>query len=140
MSHTIFNITVATLFGAIAIAGIAIAQSPPAAPFLSVLPYMWNKGPAIANAKATVESMLTDPSSAQFQSVRTIKGTHGILVCGQVNARNKFGGYVGFSDFVFDDYTKYAKLLTGVWSDRHSMWRAYKDEFSLCGVSEPEFR
>ena len=124
----IFHVTVATLVGAMAIAGFAIAGN-------------WNQGSAIANAKATVTSMLTDPSSAQFQGVRVIqRDGDRILVCGQVNARNQFGGYVGFRDFVFDDYTKYAMLLTGDWSSRRSVWNAYKDKFSLCGVSEPEFR
>lgn len=50
---------------------------------------------AIFMVKREVRSMLTDPESAQFRNVEFRKGT----VCGEVNARNRFGGYVGFTPF-----------------------------------------
>lgn len=39
---------------------------------------------------------LTDPSSAQFKNVRLLGGS---MVCGEVNAKNRLGGYVGFTTF-----------------------------------------
>lgn len=49
----------------------------------------------IEEAMAAVSKDLKDPSSAQFRNVR-IKGGH---VCGEVNAKNAMGGYVGFQRF-----------------------------------------
>ena len=51
----------------------------------------------IATAKRQVQRQLKDPGSAQFQDLVEYKdGT----VCGQVNAKNAMGGYVGFEQFV----------------------------------------
>ena len=49
-----------------------------------------------ATTAATV--MLSDPESARFRDVRIIAPG---IVCGMVNARNKMGGYDGFSTFVY---------------------------------------
>ena len=46
-------------------------------------------------AKAQVEIMLTDPSSAQFRASKV----DGPYFCIEVNAKNKMGGYVGFRWF-----------------------------------------
>ncbi|MBR8367142.1 hypothetical protein KDW55_27860 [Burkholderia sp. AU19243] len=49
----------------------------------------------IAEVEAMVAASLKDPQSAQFRDVYI-----GIsYACGQVDARNGFGGYTGFSDF-----------------------------------------
>lgn len=48
---------------------------------------------SIAIASAAVKSQLFDPDSAKFQNQ---KGN-----CGEVNSKNKFGGYVGYSRYVF---------------------------------------
>ena len=47
-----------------------------------------------------VGMFLKDPSSARYQNLtyRT-RGPLGV-VCGEVNARNSFGGYTGFKDFI----------------------------------------
>jgi hypothetical protein len=41
--------------------------------------------------------ILKDPSSAQIQITRRIVGK----ICGRYNAKNSYGGYVGFKQFVF---------------------------------------
>ncbi len=48
-----------------------------------------------------VQHSLKDPGSMQLQDLRVGPGkTEGSLtVCGQVNAKNSFGGYVGFRTF-----------------------------------------
>jgi len=55
---------------------------------------------AIDKAQQIVRSSLKDPSSAQFEDVRFYANTSG--VCGKVNAKNSFGGYVGASPFFVD--------------------------------------
>lgn len=47
----------------------------------------------IVLAEAAVKSQLFDPDSAKFKNQ---KGN-----CGEVNSKNKFGGYVGYSRYVF---------------------------------------
>lgn len=54
----------------------------------------------IEAAKDTVKRKLKDPDSAKFQDmvVRDYQG--GKVVCGEVNSKNSYGGYVGFTPFV----------------------------------------
>jgi hypothetical protein len=59
-------------------------------------------------AKAAAAARLKDPGSAQFRSLFVSRGrlyvndvlTTPLRLCGEVNARNSFGGYVGFRRFV----------------------------------------
>ena len=51
----------------------------------------------IAAAQERVAKNFFDPASAQFKNVKTFPTG---AVCGSVNAKNRFGGYVGFRDFV----------------------------------------
>lgn len=51
----------------------------------------------IGKAKEQVVAALIDPESARFRDVRTVRDA----VCGQVNAKNKLGGYVGFRSFAY---------------------------------------
>lgn len=50
-------------------------------------------------AKKAVEINLTDPSSVQYRNVKAYSED---IVCGDVNAKNKMGGYVGFEPFIFN--------------------------------------
>lgn len=57
---------------------------------------------AISNVKAMVEAKLRDPYSAQWRNLRAFQHTDGsLIVCGEVNAKNAYGGYVGFDGFVY---------------------------------------
>lgn len=47
----------------------------------------------VAKAEEKVRALLKDPQSAQFQNQ---KGN-----CGEVNSKNSFGGYVGFTRYVY---------------------------------------
>lgn len=50
--------------------------------------------------KQNVKDMLKDPESAQFRNVKIAVNTVGEKsVCGQVNAKNSYGGYTGFKSF-----------------------------------------
>lgn len=52
-------------------------------------------GQKIEEVQALVQDQLKDPQSAQFTNVRVVEG----LVCGEVNAKNSFGGYIGKRKF-----------------------------------------
>jgi hypothetical protein len=61
---------------------------------------------AVSKAKTAILRRLKDPESARFRDihVRVEKAAAGNLVtvvCGQVNAKNSFGGYVGFRPFLY---------------------------------------
>ncbi|MFC0634344.1 hypothetical protein [Brevundimonas balnearis] len=56
-----------------------------------------------SRAEATVAAQLRDPSSAQFRAVEVIEQPDGrSVVCGEVNGKNAYGGYAGFTRFVVD--------------------------------------
>ena len=54
----------------------------------------------IEKGKQAVADTLKDPASATFRNVRLIKHSEGAVICGEINGKNSYGGYVGFSDFV----------------------------------------
>jgi hypothetical protein len=49
----------------------------------------------IAELKEFVSSSLKDPKSSQFRNVRLNSG----VLCGEMNAKNGYGAYVGFKKF-----------------------------------------
>ena len=51
----------------------------------------------IERYKAKAAENLKDPASAQFRALKLIPGNDAL--CGQINAKNSFGGYVGFRAF-----------------------------------------
>ena len=54
--------------------------------------------------KSKVLTQLKDPNSAQFRNLKILDNDRGM--CGEVNAKNAFGGYVGFSAFAVDGKDK----------------------------------
>lgn len=56
------------------------------------------EGERIALLQAKAAEALFDPSSAQFRNVKL--NTEKSALCGDINAKNKLGGYVGFRPFV----------------------------------------
>ncbi len=68
------------------------------------------------SAKLAVKRDLSDPESAQFRNIKNV-GTH---ICGEVNAKNRFGGYTGYRRFA---YVMEGSIgLTGniVWEEQNS--------------------
>lgn len=55
-------------------------------------------GGPVSDAKRAAAALLKDPASAQFREVRQ----GGPLVCGEINGRNTYGAYSGFTRFVYD--------------------------------------
>ena len=74
-----------------------------------------NQRALIDEARAAVQSSLRDPSSAQFFD-EEIYGTRTAIrtVCGNVNARNGFGGDTGKSIFIYEQRTKLAKIASNL--------------------------
>lgn len=50
-------------------------------------------------AREAVKGTLKDPDSAKFQNERI----SGLLVCGEVNAKNSYGGYTGYKRYIVQD-------------------------------------
>ena len=66
---------------------------------------MFQASPAKALAwmerdKATVEAVLKDADSAKFEDVYISFMQDSPVTCGKVKAKNSFGGYTGFTEFV----------------------------------------
>ncbi len=53
----------------------------------------------IADAKQTIASGLKDPNSVQFRKLRLGHEGFKPVLCGELNAKNSYGGYVGFRQF-----------------------------------------
>lgn len=49
--------------------------------------------------RAKVAEQLKDPASAQFRKIRLQKGPSGDFVCGEVNGKNSYGAYAGYTPF-----------------------------------------
>lgn len=53
-------------------------------------------------AKELVAAQMLDPESARFRNAALYSDADGFLsLCGDVNAKNRLGGYVGFRPFVY---------------------------------------
>ena len=56
------------------------------------------------NATEAVKRMMKDPESTQFRDLRTINNKTGKnAICGEVNSKNSYGGYVGFTPFSYSE-------------------------------------
>jgi hypothetical protein len=53
----------------------------------------------VARAQDAIREALKDPQSAQFKDVYVRELKTSRVVCGSVNAKNSYGGYVGFRPF-----------------------------------------
>ena len=53
----------------------------------------------VSLARRVVLANLRDADSAKFRNLRMVTTFMGTAVCGEVNARNAMGGYVGFTEF-----------------------------------------
>jgi hypothetical protein len=84
---------------------------------------------AIGAAEAYITGTLSDPESAKFDSVIAVKAPNGkTVVCGLVNAKNKFGGYVGRKAFYYDG-------TIGVGEIADPMFAGLFDSYKYCGLN-----
>lgn len=61
-----------------------------------------------------VSNQLRDPDSAQFRNVRAIGTKDTLYVCGEVNARNSFGGYTGHVPFIVSSPKKRGRVAVDI--------------------------
>lgn len=60
-------------------------------------------GPSVRDeAREMLKADLVDPGSAQFRNVEVRLA----VVCGEMNAKNRMGGYVGFGKFYADTHSR----------------------------------
>ena len=60
-------------------------------------------GAMAAKAKVIAAHDLKDPDSAKFRDIGIYKSTTGkggVTVCGEINAKNAYGAYIGFRRFM----------------------------------------
>lgn len=91
-----------------------------------------------AAAKAILAERVTDPGSLQYRKMRVVAGeadgSNGLMLCGQYNAKNRLGGYVGYKDFIYDPRKKLLVSLGGnFFSDIDGDFSL--DEFSSAKIS-----
>lgn len=55
--------------------------------------------PSYHRYQQLVRSALTDPDSAKFEALSFRRTPQHLYLCGRVNARNRMGGYTGFTWF-----------------------------------------
>jgi hypothetical protein len=70
--------------------------------------------------KGAMEPVLFDPASGMYRELRSGKSG---AICGQVNAKNRYGAYVGFKDFVLsrDGETIYiSRYADGINSEQYT--------------------
>lgn len=54
----------------------------------------------LAQARSALSNLLNDPFSAQYRNVGIYTSAWGTVLCGEVNAKNQYGGYGGYRRFV----------------------------------------
>lgn len=76
-----------------------------------------------SDAKKAVKELLNDPASAEFSAIEK----NGKNACGLVNAKNRLGGYVGRTPFLYLGEAGAAAIVSGVEEqDFKSLWFALK--------------
>ncbi len=87
-----------------------------------------------SKARAAVTRLLLNPSSAQFDVLRSVQVAAGKYVCGSVNAKDRSGSYRGHRAFVYAVAIDFARIDDdGEIAQRH-------DAYKACPVSEEEER
>lgn len=77
-------------------------KPPPPVPVEKNQPYSMSKA-EITLVETTLRDRMKDPNSTQFRKIGAVVKSDGtIRVCGEVNSKNSFGGYNGFSPFAGD--------------------------------------
>jgi hypothetical protein len=66
----------------------------------------------VNRAKATLTEEFNDPESANFRRLSVTQDKAGRTLCGEVNAKNRMGGYVGYRRFIVS-YSSAEDKFTG---------------------------
>lgn len=105
MKKQLLFVIIASLSGCASTATTPTPDSKPAAKSEPVR-YLFKTTPELTiKAEEIVKQQLKDPSSAQFRNAfitTPADDTSQISYCGEVNAKNAYGGYTGFKPFFVD--------------------------------------
>lgn len=86
----------------------------------------------MAKAKQIIARRLIDPASLQMRNAHvvsaSVNGAQQTILCGEYNSKNRFGGYTGFANFIFDP-----TLMKGVLSVNGDL---KLDFFSVSGTED----
>jgi hypothetical protein len=74
------------------------------------------------DAEMSVKPMLRGPGSARFRNVVVVRQDSSTTVCGEVNGKNGFGGYFGYTPFVA--IGNLVQMPTKRDDGFHTLWRA----------------
>lgn len=58
------------------------------------------KAKVLAQAKRAVADRMFDPESTRIRDIKLQPFEDGYVICGQVNAKNRYGAYTGYKTFV----------------------------------------
>ncbi len=100
------------------IAGVSLILPAVAAQTATAPKKQVKEAPIVVEARDAVKRSLKDPFSAVFQNVQArstvnLRGEPMEVVCGEVNAKNAYGGYIGFARWIFDSKTRSAYVMGG---------------------------
>ena len=88
----------------------------------------------LEEAHAEVAKLMKDPASVQFDDTNTELHPNAGLVCqGKVNAKNSYGGYVGFENYAYSR-TKGAAVA----NENRELWFAIMQDCSNSSLTEAE--
>lgn len=75
-------------------------------------------------ARKAAKQMLKDPESARF----SLEIQHAEAVCGFVNSKNSYGGYVGISPYIYVNATRVVLILqhSGTHDERIAQLKALR--------------
>jgi len=86
----------------------------------------------IAKGQDAVLSRLKDPRSAEFRNVFFFRGKDDVpMTCGEVNSKNSFGGYSGFSRFISAGRPELTFLESDGMQDFYPAWEKLCTNMSL---------
>jgi hypothetical protein len=122
------NLTLALLLSTASAIGVAATAASPTKK--ATKPMASDDAKLIETAKNAVSYPLIDPSSATFRNIRI--SPNRVAVCGEINAKNSYGGYVGYRPFI------YTKDKNGVYGDGSYFVEARWDERCVRGTLEDD--
>lgn len=90
----------------------------------------------VSAAEATLRDQLKDPDSVQFRHERIglIEGNPAVI-CGEFNSKNSYGGYSGYTRFVFDKKANSALIdrqNRNAVGEEGRIARAFEGEWNYC--------
>lgn len=88
-----------------------------------------------ARSRDVLSDTLFDADSARFRNLRSVADGKGSMICGEVNAKNKIGSYIGFRNFMVSRDERFGIVdpqsdITDPRTERQIQEKAYQDGFN----------